>query len=165
MITVTPWVPLFRGGGFKKKIQSIIFRWGLVFFIQLDINHHGLFNIKDIFAEEQWWYSLRQRWRDEWFRAFHNSIHPKVKVLAWLKLEYSYYDVTGQHFNHYAMGTFRNSHERIKIKIWNFSNLISDELMFEDYWVLISWFVGWFVWFYGISTLAGYLTPNPFLCK
>ena len=25
--------------------------------------------------------------------------------------------------------------------------------------------VGWFVWFYGISTLAGHSTPNPFLCK
>ena len=25
--------------------------------------------------------------------------------------------------------------------------------------------IGWFVWFYGISTLAGYSTPNPFLCK
>ena len=24
---------------------------------------------------------------------------------------------------------------------------------------------GWFVWFYGISTFVGYLTPNPFLCK
>ena len=24
---------------------------------------------------------------------------------------------------------------------------------------------GWFVWFYGISTLAGYSTLNPFLCK
>ena len=23
----------------------------------------------------------------------------------------------------------------------------------------------WFVWFYGISTFVGYLTPNPFLCK
>ena len=23
----------------------------------------------------------------------------------------------------------------------------------------------WFVWFYGISTFIGYLTPNPFLCK
>ena len=22
-----------------------------------------------------------------------------------------------------------------------------------------------FVWFYGISTFVGYLTPNPFLCK
>ena len=29
--------------------------------------------------------------------------------------------------------------------------------------VLVSWF--WFVWFYGISTFVGYLTPNPFLCK
>ena len=27
---------------------------------------------------------------------------------------------------------------------------------------LISFNVGWF---YGISTFAGYLTPNPFLCK
>ena len=26
------------------------------------------------------------------------------------------------------------------------------------------WFVGWLVWFYGISTFVGYLTPNPFLC-
>ena len=25
--------------------------------------------------------------------------------------------------------------------------------------------VGWFVWFYGVSTFVGYLTPNPFLCK
>ena len=25
--------------------------------------------------------------------------------------------------------------------------------------------VGWFVGFYGISTLVGYLMPNPFLCK
>ena len=25
--------------------------------------------------------------------------------------------------------------------------------------------VGWLVGFYGISTFAGYLTPNPFLCK
>ena len=25
--------------------------------------------------------------------------------------------------------------------------------------------VGWWVEFYGISTLVGYLTPNPFLCK
>ena len=25
--------------------------------------------------------------------------------------------------------------------------------------------VGWFVWFYCISTIVGYLTPNPFLCK
>ena len=24
---------------------------------------------------------------------------------------------------------------------------------------------GWLVGFYGISTLVGYLTPNPFLCK
>ena len=23
----------------------------------------------------------------------------------------------------------------------------------------------WLVWFYGISTFVGYLTPNPFLCK
>ena len=23
----------------------------------------------------------------------------------------------------------------------------------------------WFVWFYGISTFVGYLTPNLFLCK
>ena len=28
------------------------------------------------------------------------------------------------------------------------------------------WFgLVWFVWFYGISTFVGYLTPNPFLCK
>ena len=27
--------------------------------------------------------------------------------------------------------------------------------------------LNWFglVWFYGISTFIGYLTPNPFLCK
>ena len=25
--------------------------------------------------------------------------------------------------------------------------------------------VGWLVGFYGISTIVGYLTPNPFLCK
>ena len=23
----------------------------------------------------------------------------------------------------------------------------------------------WFVWFYGISTFVGFLTPNSFLCK
>ena len=30
-----------------------------------------------------------------------------------------------------------------------------------------TWWFGlvWFVWFYGISTFVGYLTPNPFLCK
>ena len=27
------------------------------------------------------------------------------------------------------------------------------------------WMVGWLVWFYGISTYFGYLTPSPFLCK
>ena len=26
-------------------------------------------------------------------------------------------------------------------------------------------FLVWFVGFYGLSTLVGYLTPNPFLCK
>ena len=25
--------------------------------------------------------------------------------------------------------------------------------------------IGWLVGFYGISTLVGYLTPNPLLCK
>ena len=30
----------------------------------------------------------------------------------------------------------------------------------------LAWFgLVWFVGFYGISTLLGYLTPNPFLCK
>ena len=24
---------------------------------------------------------------------------------------------------------------------------------------------GWLVWFYGISTIVGYLTPNPFFYK
>ena len=29
-----------------------------------------------------------------------------------------------------------------------------------------TWFgLVWFVWFYGISTFVGYLTPNPFLCE
>ena len=28
-----------------------------------------------------------------------------------------------------------------------------------------SWLVGWLVGFCGISTIIGYLTPNPFLCK
>ena len=23
--------------------------------------------------------------------------------------------------------------------------------------------IGWFIWFYGISTFVGYLSPNPFL--
>ena len=27
------------------------------------------------------------------------------------------------------------------------------------------WLVGWSVGFYDISTFAGYLMPNPFLCK
>ena len=29
----------------------------------------------------------------------------------------------------------------------------------------VKWPKVWFVWFYGISTFVGYLTPNPFLCK
>ena len=35
-------------------------------------------------------------------------------------------------------------------------------LNYDD--IAIDCFV-WFVWFYGISTFVGYLTPNPFLCK
>ena len=31
--------------------------------------------------------------------------------------------------------------------------------------IFMPWLVGLFVGFYGISTLVGYLTPNPFLCK
>ena len=31
--------------------------------------------------------------------------------------------------------------------------------------VYIIYTIVWFVWFYGISTFVGYLTPNPFLCK
>ena len=27
------------------------------------------------------------------------------------------------------------------------------------------WLVGWLLGFYGISTVVGYLMPNPFLCK
>ena len=27
------------------------------------------------------------------------------------------------------------------------------------------WLVVWLFWFYGISTIVGYLRPNPFLCK
>ena len=30
---------------------------------------------------------------------------------------------------------------------------------------MVGWLVGWLVWFYGISTFVGYLTPNLFLCK
>ena len=40
------------------------------------------------------------------------------------------------------------------IKIW--IDLSSSEAYFS---------LVWFVWFYGISTFVGYLTPNLFLCK
>ena len=30
---------------------------------------------------------------------------------------------------------------------------------------MVGWLVGWLVEFYGISTSAGYLTTNPFLCE
>ncbi len=30
---------------------------------------------------------------------------------------------------------------------------------------IVIWLVGWSFGFYGISTFAGYLTPNPFLYK
>ena len=31
--------------------------------------------------------------------------------------------------------------------------------------IIITWFSFGLVWFYGISTFVGYLTPNPFLCN
>ena len=63
---------------------------------------------------------------------------------------------------------------------WPYINFLANNLMWFIYirWLiffcdlvnlyasvqLISMLV-WFVWFYGISTMVGYLTPNPFLCK
>ena len=32
-------------------------------------------------------------------------------------------------------------------------------------WIVMGVGFGWFVGFYGISAIVGYLTPNPFLCK
>ena len=32
-----------------------------------------------------------------------------------------------------------------------------------EYFMTKKHFKVWFVWFYGISTFVGYLTPNPFL--
>ena len=40
------------------------------------------------------------------------------------------------------------------------------DVSYGDMYVYMYWFgLVWFGGFYGISTFAGYLTPNPFLCK
>ena len=33
---------------------------------------------------------------------FPKSISPNMNLIAWLDFQLVYYDVTGQHFNHYA---------------------------------------------------------------
>ena len=48
-----------------------------------------------------------------------------------------------------------------KIYIKFMRNLMSDFNYDFRLWLGLVWFVG----FNGISTLVGYLTPNPFLCK
>ena len=60
-----------------------------------------------IFVEEQQWYNLTHSWRDKGFHAFHKVICPKLNLIAQLKFELAYYDVTVQHIWDFLFGTLR----------------------------------------------------------
>ena len=72
---------------------------------------------------------------------------PKVNVIVWLEFEFVYFET--------AVQDNRDSPHNHK---WHTLSKTDDN--WNDWFGLV-----WFVWFYGISTFVGYLTPNPFLCK
>ena len=64
-----------------------------------------LFDAKSILLEEQFWYDLTHSWEDKGVHTFPKGICPKVKVIAQLEYELSYYDSAGHRINHYTTRT------------------------------------------------------------
>ena len=79
----------------------------LVWFLEL-INLHGLFNVKAILVEEQWWYyclSTALVGGDNGIHTFPLGFSPKVKVLAHLEFEFASYNIAVKLVDHYVTRT------------------------------------------------------------
>ena len=72
-------------------------------FVLWPTNVRELFNSKAIDAEQPWCYWTNGSGDTE-VHAFFKSISPKENIIVWLEFELTYYDVTVQHYNHYATG-------------------------------------------------------------
>ena len=78
-------------------------QFDLAFFVYRHINLHGLFNAKTILIEEQQWYSLTYSWGIRGFIPFPGVLFWMLTVQQ--EFELAYFNVTDQHFTHYATGT------------------------------------------------------------
>ena len=131
-----------------------------------------LFNAESIILGQQWLY-LTHRWEDKGVHTFPKGVCPKVNVIARLEFELAYYDSALLHHGDiqkdrqtfilviYFIYLFAVGGGEMN-KLWGtflkWKKLIYISLSKKDGLVC-------FIGFYGISTLVGYLTPNPFLCK
>ena len=73
-----------------------------------------------------------------------------------------------QKYNMYASNLFPMSRMSNKVNFEaEIGSLNTGFSLSQPYYLLIfvGWLVGWLVGFYGISTVAGYLTSTSFLCK
>ena len=65
-------------------------------------NYCDLFNPEAILVEERWQYYSTHRCRNKGVLTIPKFICPKGNVIAWLKFEFSYYDITVQLVSHYS---------------------------------------------------------------
>ena len=62
-------------------------------FVECHINFHGLFNVKAILEKRGEVVLSNLELEDKWVHFFPKDISPKVKVMAWLEFELTYYIV------------------------------------------------------------------------